>query len=160
MIAVTILATFILPMLWIIAESRTRAIRYTLERQVRSLAQQKLHDRVHYYEIEDQGTFEDDGRIDWTWEILPPEMRAQGEQVVLTYTIRVRVPQRIGDESQQDGEGTVLEYTMWSLPDEKWYEEQDLLFERGMPSLLYGDPRLDGAAGAAGVMGAAGSFPR
>ena len=94
-IAVTMLATFILPMLYLISESRVRAMRYTIRRQVHGLAQAKLHDRIHYYEVEDSGTFEEEGHPSWVWEIPPPELRTQSEQVILTYTIRVEVPQQL-----------------------------------------------------------------
>lgn len=148
-IAVTMLATFILPMLYIIAESRARALRYTIRRQVQGLAQEKLHDRIHYYEVEDAGTFEKQGHPNWEWEVDPPEVRTHGEQVVLTYTIRVRVPQKIeeGEETSREQEGSVYEYTTWTFPDERWYEEQQLLWEQGVYSPLYGYP--DGTGGVA-----------
>ena len=166
-ISVTLLATFILPMLHLISEARVRAVRYTTERQVRELAQQKLHDRIHYYEVEDAGTFEADGRPLWRWEMDPPEMRSQGEQVILAYTIRVSIPQKLEGSAggggagagtqaagagQLDwygpgGEGSTYQYTLWTLPDERWYEEQQYLYEQGYYSPLDGYP--DGSAGAA-----------
>jgi prepilin-type N-terminal cleavage/methylation domain-containing protein len=139
-IAVTLLAVFILPMLQIIADSRVRAIRYTQERQVRELAQQKLKDRIHYYEIESSGTFEVEGRPDWTWTIDPPQMRGQSEQILLEYTIHVSVPLKLEESSGGYEEGTTYEYTLWSFPSERWYEEQDELYMRGEWTPLYGDP--------------------
>ena len=85
-IAVTLLAVFVLPMFEVLTASRVRAIRYTQARQVKSLAQQKLHDRINFVIEEDEGTFEDEGHNDWTWIIDPPQPRSQGEQVVLEYT--------------------------------------------------------------------------
>lgn len=147
-IAVTMLAGFILPMLQIIADSRTRAIRYTQERQVRDLAQQKLHDRIHFYETEDSGTFEAEGQPRWFWEVDPPQIRGQSDQVLLQYTIRIEVPIKLADVGSEaaDGErgqGTTYEYTVWSFPDERWYEEQAILYDAGGYSPLYGS--MDGS---------------
>ncbi len=33
--------------------------------------------------------------MSWLWEVDPPEMQSSGEQVLLTYTIRVTVPQKL-----------------------------------------------------------------
>tara|TARA_B100001750_G_C15338828_1_gene511201 strand:- start:185 stop:742 length:558 start_codon:yes stop_codon:yes gene_type:complete len=145
-IAVTLLAVFVLPMFEVLTASRVRAIRYTQARQVKSLAQQKLHDRINFVIEEDEGTFEDEGHNDWTWIIDPPQPRSQGEQVVLEYTINVEVPIQIGRAandsggSDQFGNGSSYQYTIWTFPNEAWYEEQEYLFDNGMESLLYGDP--------------------
>ncbi|MEM7263853.1 MAG: type II secretion system protein [Planctomycetota bacterium] len=152
-VAVTILATFILPMLYLIAESRTRAIRYTIERQVRGLAQQKLHDRIHAYEVENMGTFEDDGHPTWRWEFvdmdndghipdIPHSDYDNPRNSVLAYTIRVTIPQRVdADKPAEDGEGgTSFDFTRWTLPDERFVEEQEMAYERGEMSILYGGP--------------------
>lgn len=152
-LAVTILATFILPILGMIAEARVKAIRYTTERQARGLAQSKLHERIHYFEVEDRGTFEKEGFPNWVWEFAPPELRTQGEQVILIYTIRVRIPQKLQDIGTVDDEGTVLEYTTWTFPDARWYEEQQLLFENGQYSELYGWPDGSGGGAASGGLG-------
>ena len=53
-IAVTLLAVFVLPMFEVLTASRVRAIRYTQARQVKSLAQQKLHDRINFVIEEDE----------------------------------------------------------------------------------------------------------
>jgi prepilin-type N-terminal cleavage/methylation domain-containing protein len=160
-IAVTLLAAFILPILYIITEAKVRAIKYTQARQVHELAQRKLYDRIHYYEVEDAGTFEREGRPSWTWEILPPATRSggmgqQSVQVLIEYTIRVTVPFSLdaGGASAAGGllaassprGGSTYEYTLWSFPDERWYEEQQYLFESGRMSALYGDPALYGGS--------------
>jgi prepilin-type N-terminal cleavage/methylation domain-containing protein len=139
-IAVTILATFVVPMLGLIAESRVRTMRTTIERQARGLAQSKLHERIHFFEIEDRGTFELQGFPAWTWEFLEPEMRTQGEQVVLIYTIRIAIPQQLEGVGTAGETGTTFDYTTWTFPDARWYEEEQLRYERGEPSLLYGLP--------------------
>ncbi|MEC7776331.1 MAG: prepilin-type N-terminal cleavage/methylation domain-containing protein [Planctomycetota bacterium] len=145
-IAVTLLAVFVLPMFEVLTASRVRAIRYTQARQVKSLAQQKLHDRINFVIEEDEGTFEDEGHKDWNWIIDPPQPRSQGEQVVLEYTINVEVPIQIegaandSGGSDQFGNGSSYQYTIWTFPNEAWYEEQEYLFDNGMESLLYGDP--------------------
>ena len=102
-IAVTLLAGFVLPMFEVLTASRVRAIRYTQARQVKSLAQQKLHDRINFVIEEDEGTFEDEGHNAWNWIIDPPQPRSQGEQVVLEYTINVEVPIQIGRAANDSG---------------------------------------------------------
>ena len=94
-IAVTILASFVLPMLLILARSKVRTIRTQQHRQLRDLAQRKLFDRIHYYEENDAGDFTEEGRPEWTWEVLPPEMVGNGDQVLLQYTVMVHTPQKI-----------------------------------------------------------------
>jgi prepilin-type N-terminal cleavage/methylation domain-containing protein len=149
-IAVTLLATFLLPMLLIISQSKIRAIRYTMQRQVRDLAQRKLFDRVHYYETNDQGDFTLEGHSDWHWEIEPPQMIGSGEQVLLQYNIRVTLPQKLeGDPSatSQDGtEGSTYQMSLWTFPDSYWYEEQQLLYEQGGYSSLYGSRSMSGGS--------------
>ena len=140
-VAVTILVTFLLPMMLIITKSKVRAIRYTQQREVRDFAQRKLFDRMHYYEEKDQGDFSVEGRPQWTWEIDPPEMVGSGEQVLLEYRIRVRMPQNMEENAAPTGEGSTYEMCIWSFPDERWYEEQDALYAQGQNSSLYGDPR-------------------
>ena len=145
-IASALLAVFVLPMIEVMTASRVRSIRYTQARQVKSLAQQKLHDRVNFVIEEDEGDFEDEGHKSWTWTIDPPQPRSQGEQVVLEYTINVEVPIQIegasggGSGSDKYGSGSSYQYTIWTFPNEAWYEEQDYLFDNGMESLLYGNP--------------------
>ena len=140
-VAVTILATFLLPMMLIITKSKVRAIRYTQQREVRDLAQRKLFDRMHYYEEKDMGDFSVEGHPQWTWEIDPPEMVGSGEQVLLEYRIRVRMPQNLEENAPPSGEGSTYEMCIWSFPDERWYEEQDALYAQGQYSPLYGNPR-------------------
>ncbi len=149
-VAVTILASFVLPILEVLAQSRGRAIRYTQLRQVRDLAQQKLHDRIHFIVEEDEGTFEEEGRPKWNWIVHPPELRSQGEQVLLEYTISVEVPFKLPGGAESEFGGSTYEYTAWTFPSELWYEEQDLLYDAGQPSLLWGDPALDGEVGLPG----------
>ena len=145
-IAVTLLTLFVVPIGQALNDARIRSIRYTQARQVKSLAQQKLHDRINFVIEEDEGTFEDEGHKEWNWMIEPPQPRSQGEQVVLEYTITVEVPIQIegaandSGGSDQFGNGSSYQYTIWTFPNEAWYEEQDYLFDNGMESLLYGDP--------------------
>ena len=155
-LAVTILAAFIVPVLGLIAESRIRAFRYTTERQARGLAQAKLQERIHFFEENDQGTFEAQGFPSWTWEFDPPQLRTQGEQVLLIYTIRVHIPQKLETVGSKGDEGTTFEYTTWTFPDAAWYEEQLLLYESGQYSDLYGFPDSRGTTGATGTTGTAG----
>ena len=140
-VAVTILATFLLPMMLIITKAKVRAIRYTQQREVRDLAQRKLFDRMHYYEEKDSGDFSLEGRPEWTWQIDPPELVGSGEQVLLEYRIRVYLPQSLEEDGGASGEGSTYEMSIWSFPDERWYEEQDALYAQGQYSQLYGDPR-------------------
>lgn len=139
-VAVTILAVFLLPMMLIVAQAKARALRYAIQREVRDLAQRKLFDRVHYYEERDEGDFSVEGRTDWRWLVLPPEMVGQSEQVILQYTIRVELPQSPESEGATGQEGSTYEMSIWTFPDSRWYEEQDTLAAHGQPSLLYGDP--------------------
>ncbi len=94
-IAVTILASFLLPMLLILSKAKVRTIRTQQQRQLRDLAQRKLFDRIHYYEENDQGDFAAEGRPEWTWEVLRPEMVGNGDQVLREYTVLVHTPQKI-----------------------------------------------------------------
>jgi prepilin-type N-terminal cleavage/methylation domain-containing protein len=156
MIAVTMLVTFLLPMILIISRCKVRAIRYSQQREVRDLAQRKLFDRIHYYEENDSGDFTEQGRPDWTWVIHPPEMIGNSEQVLLQYTIAVSTPQKLDGDSAStssataslagfsDEPGSVFEMSVWTFPDSRWYEEQAILYEQGMYSPLYGDPTLGG----------------
>ncbi|HVR74972.1 MAG TPA: prepilin-type N-terminal cleavage/methylation domain-containing protein [Planctomycetota bacterium] len=165
-IAVTMLAVFLLPMMLIVAKAKNRAIQYTIEREVRDLAQRKLFDRIHYYEVADRGDFSQEGRTAWTWEILPPEPVGGGEQVLLQYTIEVSLPQKINagsgagagaglaassahgqGEGVGEGEGSIYQMSLWTFPDARWYEEQAILYESGQPSQLYGSPLTGGMTG-------------
>lgn len=148
-IAVTLLVTFLLPMILIVTNSKVRAIRYTQQREVRDLAQRKLFDRMHYYEERDSGDFSAEGRSSWAWVISPPEMVGNSEQVLLQYKITVTVPQQLGDSAaaaSDGGEGSQFEMTVWAFPDERWYVEQEDLYARGLYSPLYGDPSLGGGS--------------
>ena len=97
-------------------------------------------------------------------------MIGSSEQPLLEYRIVVTVPQKLknlsgggsgpsaaGDlmsefigeassaTSRSDaftGDGSTYELMVWSFPDERWYEEQWTLYQRGQYSALYGDPRL------------------
>jgi prepilin-type N-terminal cleavage/methylation domain-containing protein len=150
-VAVTILATFLLPMMLIVTRSKVRAIKYTQQREVRDLAQRKLFDRIHYYEEKDRGDFSVEGHPSWTWEVSLPEIVSGGmtsseggeEQVLLQYTIRVSVPQNLEESSSSTSglgsgsqEGSTYEMSLWTFPDERWYEEQEYLMERGQYSPL------------------------
>jgi prepilin-type N-terminal cleavage/methylation domain-containing protein len=151
-VAVTLLATFVLPILYVVTAAKERTYRFTQERKVQELAQRKLFDVIHYYETNQQGTFEQEGYSLWTWEVFPPEVRGQSdsEQVLLEYRISVNIPNWLGGTSSPDseglattsaqGEGHTYEYVAWTFPDERWYEEQMYLYESGQNSLLYGDP--------------------
>ena len=144
-LAVTVLTVFLLPMMVIIARSKARAIRYTQQREVRDLAQRKLFDRIHFYELQDQGDFSAEGRPSWIWTIDPPQMMGQSEQVLLQYTIRVEVPQNLDSAEPGTGgqdRGSTYQLSFWTFPDARWYEEQDLLYSQGQPTMLYGDPTL------------------
>ena len=163
-IAVTLLAAFVLPVLQILSQSRVRAIRYTQLRTVKALAQRKLHDHIHYVEdaLDREGTFEDEGYPSWTWEIGEPEMRSQSEQIVLEYAITVWVPLPIygnkeGESSYSADEGSTYEYSVWTLPSKAWLDEQADLFYSQLPSLLYGDPSFQGYGDMYPGMGAAGA---
>ena len=144
-IAVTILAAFLLPLMLIVSRSKARAIRFTQERQLRDLAQRKLFDVIHYYEERTAGDFAEELRPDWAWRVDAPEMVGQGEQPLLEYRIYVSIPQKLeGLSGGEEGEGSTYELNVWTFPDERWYEEQELLYQQGQYSPLYGDPRLGG----------------
>jgi prepilin-type N-terminal cleavage/methylation domain-containing protein len=142
-IAVTILASFLLPLMLIVSRSKVKAIKFTQARELRDLAQRKLFDRIHYYEERDQGDFAAEGHTSWTWEVAPPEMVGNGEQPLLEYTIRVRVPQEIEGYSAGAGEGSTFELQLWTFPDERWYEEQQYLYDQGQYSPLFGAPGMN-----------------
>jgi prepilin-type N-terminal cleavage/methylation domain-containing protein len=163
-IAVTLLAAFVLPVLQILSESRVRAIRYTQLRTVKALAQRKLHDHIHYVEdaLDRDGTFEEEGYPSWTWQIAEPELRSQSEQIVLDYTITVWVPLPIygdkdGESSYSADEGSTYDYNVWTLPSKAWLDEQADLFYSQQPSILYGDPAFEGYGGMYPGMGTAGA---
>ena len=155
-IAVALLASFVLPILHILADSRLRATRYTQLRTVKSLTQKKLYDHIHYVEgaLDFEGTFEAEGYPRWTWHIDEPTLRSQGETVVLEYTIRVKVPLQLteggSDAGGSSSDGSEFEYSVWTLPSRAWNDEQYELYASGQPSLLYGDP----AYGGTGTLGA------
>ena len=151
-VAVTILAVFLLPMMLIISEAKIRAIRYTIQREVRDLAQRKLFDHIHYYEMASEGDFSLEGHPEWRWQVEPPEMLGGSEQVLLQYTIQLRIPQKLEGAGGTDGalaaaapadpEGSSYEMSLWTLPDDRWYEEQEQIYQQGGYSPLYGDPRM------------------
>jgi len=145
-LAITLLVSFLLPMMLIITNSKVRAIKYTQRREVRDLAQRKLFDRIHFYEEKDSGDFTAEGHPSWTWMISPPEMVGNSEQVLLQHKITVSVPQQIegGSGGSTSSEGSSFEMTVWSFPDTRWYDEQAALYEQGQYSPLYGDPKLGG----------------
>lgn len=150
-IAITILVSYLLPMMYLIAESKGRAVQYTRKRELRELSQRKLFDRVHYYEERDVGDFSLEGHANWTWRIDPPELVGSGEQVLLEYRITVELPQKLTDSNTggtppaNDESGSTFEMSIWAFPDERWYEEQAALYDQGVYSPLYGDPRSGGA---------------
>ncbi|MEE3053113.1 MAG: hypothetical protein VYB34_05215 [Planctomycetota bacterium] len=149
-ISVTLLTLFVVPIGQALNDARIRSIRYTQARQVKSLAQQKLHDRINVrpeegeLELpEGEGDFEEEGHPSWSWIVDPPQPRSQGEQVVLEYTITVEVPFQLengNSDSALSTEGSSYQYTTWTFPNEAWYETQEYLFDNGMESLLYGNP--------------------
>lgn len=152
-VAVTVLAVFLLPMMLLVSRAKDRAIQYTIEREVRDLAQRKLFDRIHYYEEADTGDFSHEGHPEWSWHIAPPEMVGTTAQTLLEYTIEVSLPQKLkggsgaaGDPSS-DGSiregGSTYRLSLWAFPDERWYEEQDFLYQHGSPSTLYGTPGVN-----------------
>ena len=156
-LAVTLLATYLLPMMLIITRAKTRAIVYTLQREVRDLAQRKLFDRMHYYETNDAGDFSAEGHPSWTWRVSPPEMVGQGQQVLLQYTIDIELPQKLDGGSPGRGAtsgsawsggtevaGSTYQMSLWAFPDARWYEEQQALYDQGLYSPYYGDPALGG----------------
>jgi hypothetical protein len=56
--------------------------------------------------------------------------------------------------SDSFGNGSSYQYTIWTFPNEAWYEEQEYLFESGMESLLYGDPNYTNEGLPGGTTGA------
>jgi len=150
-IAVTMLAVFLLPMMLIVSQSKIRAIRYTQQREVRDLAQRKLFDRIHYYDLADQGDFSLEGHSEWRWQIDPPEMVGASEQALLEYTIKVTVPQRLeGDPSAkagEPGEGSTYQMSLWTFPNALWYEEQALIYDSGGYSPIYGSKTMNSTYG-------------
>ena len=161
-IALAMLATFIVPMLNTLGESRARSSNYTRQRQIKGYAQNKLHDHINFVQIPPEsghfvgteGTFEKkDGKSvfpgskDWTWVIDPPQLKSQGEQVLLEYRITVTVPFDLdGQSGSSDEDGrkeSSVSYTVWTFPSEAWLDDQNRLFDDGEPTLLYGDPAYD-----------------
>ncbi len=160
-IAIAMLAAFIIPMLKTLGESRARSSNYTRQRQIKSYAQNKLYDHINFVEVPPgsrnfvgtEGTFEKDGEPvfpgsqNWTWVIDPPQLKSQGEQLLLEYRITVTVPFDLdgqGGSSGEDGrKESSVSYTVWTFPSEAWMEEQEMLFDDGEPTLLYGDPAYD-----------------
>ncbi len=105
-VAFAILALFVLPVLEIVHQSRLRAGRTALKREVQDLAQKKLYERIYNYSQETidaaalrtgiqpmEGNFAEEGRPNWQWEIPYPDIVSQGEQVLLQYTVRVFAPE-------------------------------------------------------------------
>lgn len=148
-IAITMLAVFIVPMLKTLGESWNRAKSYTRQRQIKSYAQNKLHDHINFVEDANRnlvgydGTFEEEGEEDWEWVIDPPQLKSQGEQLLLEYRITVTVPSK--DEDSTESEAPVS-YTVWTFPSGRWYEDQEERFDDGEATLLYGDPAYDDGA--------------
>ncbi len=155
-IATAMLAAFIVPMLSTLGESRERSVHYTRQRQIKSYAQNKLHDHINFVEdkngslVEVDGTFEEDGEPvfpgsrEWTWVIDPPQLKSQGEQILLEYRITVTVPDGQGGSDGEDGrKESSVSYTVWTFPSELWLEDQQLRSDDGEPTLLYGDPAYD-----------------
>ncbi|MBI4586206.1 MAG: prepilin-type N-terminal cleavage/methylation domain-containing protein [Planctomycetes bacterium] len=115
-VAFAILALFVLPVLEIVHQSRLRAGRTALKREVQDLAQKKLYERIYTYSQETidaaalrtgiqpmEGNFAEEGRPNWEWNIPYPEIVSQGEQVLLQYTIQVFAPEI---EANQIGGGS------------------------------------------------------
>ena len=158
-IAIAMLAAFIIPMLNTLGESSVRSVNYTRQRQIKSYAQNKLHDHINFVEdkngnfVESDGTFEEDGEPvfpgsrEWTWVIDPPQLKSQGEQILLEYRITVTVPFDLdgqGGSNDEDGrKESSVSYTVWTFPSDAWMEDQERLFDLGEPTLLYGDPAYD-----------------
>ena len=158
-IAIAMLAAFIIPMLKTLGESCQRSVNYTRQRQIKSYAQNKLYDHINFVEdkngnyVETDGAFEEDGEAvfpgsrEWTWVIDPPQLKSPGEQLLLEYRITVTVPFDLdgqGDSSGEDGrKESSVSYTIWTFPSEAWMEEQEMLFDDGEPTPLYGDPAYD-----------------
>lgn len=152
LLAMTLLAVFLLPLMLIISRSKVRAIKFSQQRELRDLAQRKLFDRIHYYIEEEAGDFSEDGRPEWTWEVPQAEMIGRGDQPLLEYVIVVHTPQIIEGLQEGELEGSVFELRLWAFPDATWYEEQQELMDRGLYSPLFGDPTMD-PLGALGGLG-------
>ena len=159
-IAITMLAVFIVPMLRTLGESRERSVNYTRQRQIKSYAQNKLHDHINFVEdengnlVENEGAFVDEdgepvfpGSRNWTWVIDPPQLKSQGEQILLEYRITVTVPFNLDGQDSSSGPDwrneSDVSYTVWTFPSEAWLEDQEKLFDLGEPTLLYGDPAYE-----------------
>lgn len=162
-IAVTLLAVFLLPMMLIISKAKMRAIKYTQQRQVRDLAQRKLFDVIHYRELQSSGDFSDEGHAEWTWYVDPPQPIGSKDPILLEHTIHIQTPQKLdrgsennssnpgllesldingdmGHDDMTNAMGSHIQLKVWAFPDVQWYEEQEILYEQGQPSILYGDP--------------------
>ena len=159
-IAITMLAVFIVPMLRTLGESRERSVNYTHQRQIKSYAQNKLHDHINFVQdengnlVESEGAFVDadgepvfPGSREWTWVIDPPQLKSQGEQILLEYRITVTVPFNLDGQGGSGGEDgrneSDVSYTVWTFPSDAWLEDQERLFDLGEPTLLYGDPAYE-----------------
>jgi hypothetical protein len=157
-------------MLEIVHDSRIRAMRYSIKREVQELAQQVLLERIYTYDDESfeagamaprVGTFEAFKRPNWEYQIDPPKMLNDGQQLLLEYTIHVNAPQLrainiheglsatqedLGGFSDLFGQAapfdpeTSYKMSTWALPSEAFYEERDYLREQGMldDPMLYG----------------------
>ena len=153
-----LLASFLLPLMLVISKSKVRAIKFSQQRELRDLAQRKLFDRIHYYIEEDSGDFSDDGRPEWAWEIPQAEMIGRGDQPLLEYSILVQTKQVLEGLQEGELEGSVYELRLWAFPDERWYEEQQYLLERGLYSPYYGDGSIGLPGGLGGLGGSTGGF--
>ena len=94
-VALTLTAAYLLPLMLVVSQSKRRAVEFNNERQVRDFAQRKLFDVIHYYEDRSEGNFAEEGRPTWRWEVSPPEMIGSSEQPLLEYRIVVTVPQKL-----------------------------------------------------------------
>ena len=152
-VAFTILAAFLLPMMLIISKAKVRAIKYTMDRQVRDLAQRRLFEVIHDPEVPMEGDFAAEGHPFWEWRVeLDPNPVVPGEPTLLAYNIYVYTPQKLNDTggagSTEAGferdpmEEPSFTMTVWALPDQEWYLEQEELYNSGQPSVLYGDPQV------------------
>ncbi len=159
-VAFTILALFVVPMLEIIAASRVRAIKYTRDRVLCDLAQRKLFDRIYYVETADDGTFEQEGYPQYTWHIEYEPMNRSSEtteQFLLQYTIRIQTPQAESNPNRDVGEAkAAFEMSVWTFPSQEWMAEYEDMVAQGIDPfayLGYGQ----GAYGAYGGYGAGGT---
>jgi type II secretory pathway pseudopilin PulG len=154
-LAFTILALFVLPLLEIIAASRVRVMKFTQDRLVRDLAQRKLFDRMYYIEKESSGTFQAEGHASWTWEIPFPQPMSQGQggegdQVLLQYTIRVRTPQGDAAGAQTGESRAAFEMTAWAFATPQYFDEAAMMGVdpgTGMPVDASGNPIGGGVIG-------------